>query len=74
MNDTIPAIDIEREKNRMMKYPTFIIVDYVRGLVHKVMRDNEEYKTVINKKDAFYIMNATTDIDADELLKSKDPS
>jgi hypothetical protein len=34
------------------------------------MRDNDELKAIINKKDPFYIMNTPVDQDADEFLQN----
>lgn len=33
------------------------MVDFVRGLVHKIERENDEMRTYINKKDTLYLLN-----------------
>ena len=38
MNPGIAATEKERERTRLMKLPTFLVADYVRGLVHKIER------------------------------------
>ena len=44
-----------------MKLPTFIVVDYTRGLVHKIEREIEDLRHRIDKKDILYRMNLCED-------------
>ena len=58
MSPGIEAIEKDREKARLLKLSTFIVVDYVRGLVHKIERENEDLRHRISQKDFFYLINA----------------
>lgn len=57
MNPGIVATEKEKERIRLLKLPTYIVIDYVRSLVHKIERQNEELKIVINKKEPLYMIN-----------------
>jgi hypothetical protein len=47
------------------------MVDYLRGLVHKIERENEELRFVTTKKDFFYNMNTPEEAINDKLTYSK---
>lgn len=61
MNPAITNLDKERERNRLMKLSTFVIVDFVKVLVHKIERENDDFKQKLNKKDVFYLVNKSDD-------------
>ena len=42
----------------------------MRGLVHKIERQNDEFRSIINKKDVLFSINSDTDKEADEYLLS----
>ncbi len=41
----------------MLKLSTYILADFVRGLVYKIEREIEEVKHLMQKKDIFFPMN-----------------
>jgi hypothetical protein len=47
----------DKEKARMLKLSTYILADFVRGLVYKIEREIEEVKHLMQKKDIFFPMN-----------------
>eukprot|EP00347_Sterkiella_histriomuscorum_P001081 403373401 len=57
LNPGIQPTEQDREKNRLLKQSTYIVVDYVRGLVHKIEREIDDLKHKMQKKDPFYPMN-----------------
>jgi hypothetical protein len=44
LNPGIVVLDKDREKGRLMKLSTFIIVDFIRGLASKIERENEDLR------------------------------
>jgi hypothetical protein len=43
MNPAITNLDKDRERNRLLKLSTFVVVDFVKVLVHKIERENEDF-------------------------------
>ncbi len=63
MNPAITNLDKDRERNRLLKLSTFVVVDFVKVLVHKIERENEVFKQKINKQDYLYLVNKSEDED-----------
>ena len=62
MNPGISTTEKEREQSRLVKLSTYIVVDYTRGLVHKIEREIEDLRHCIDKKDILYRMNLCEDV------------
>jgi hypothetical protein len=52
------ATEKDKEKTRMLKLTTYVLADFVRGLVYKIEREIEELKHQLQKKDPFFPMNS----------------
>lgn len=57
MNPGIMPTEKDKEKTRMLKLTTYVLADFVRGLVYKIEREIEELKHQMQKKDLFFPMN-----------------
>ena len=47
----------DRERARLLKLSTYVLADFIRGLVFKIERESEELKLAVQKRDMLYPIN-----------------
>jgi len=50
LNPGIDLLEKDREAIRLKKLTPFVVVDFLRALMHNMEKENEDFKKILNKK------------------------